>query len=93
MQKVNLYRYENEDGSITVTPIQRNPDDLVYKLRLIANEGKILTNGERETPCTDCALDDVDRWTEIDEPSPIPASEEEATAADYETALERLGVK
>lgn len=82
MQKVNLYRYNNEDESVTVTPIQRDPADPIYKMRLIADEGKVLTDGERTTPCTDCAFDEVDEWTEIDEPSPAP--EEEATAEDYE---------
>lgn len=91
MQKVNLYRYENEDGSITVTPVQREASDPVYKMRLIAEDGKILTDGASETPCTDCTLEDVDKWYEKDEPSPAP--EEEATADDYEAALERLGVE
>lgn len=85
MQKVNLYRYENEDGSITVTPVQREASDPVYKMRLIAEDGKILTDGASETPCTDCTLDEVDRWTEIAEP-PAPTPEEEATAEDYEAA-------
>ena len=76
MQKVNLYRYDNEDGSVTVTPIQRNPTDPVYKMRLIADEGKILTDGEYKTPCIDCTLEDVDRWYEINDPNE-PIAEEE----------------
>ena len=76
MIKVNLYKYLNEDGSITVTPVQHEVSDLVYKMRLIADEGKILTDGVDETPCSDCALEDIDKWYEINDPD-CPIIEEE----------------
>lgn len=76
MIKVNLYKYLNEDGSITVTPVQHEVSDLVYKMRLIADEGKILTDGVDETPCSDCALDEIDRWYEIDDPGYLITEEE-----------------
>ena len=36
---VYLYRYFNEDGSVSVGPIKRNETDEPYKLRIIADEG------------------------------------------------------
>lgn len=65
MEIRTLYRYERENGKVTVSP---NKPDTEYTecLRLIADEGKILTNGETETSCID--EDTADGWTEIDEP-------------------------
>lgn len=37
--------------------------------RLIADEGKALTNGKRTASVVDCFESDVDKWNEIDEPS------------------------
>lgn len=34
-----LYRYENEDDSISIGPTKRNEADEPYKIRLIADEG------------------------------------------------------
>lgn len=64
MQIVTLYRYEREAGKITVSPIK--PEDKPYteKIRLIADEGMVLTNGEIQTPCID--IDSTDGWTEIE---------------------------
>lgn len=67
MQTVNLYRYEDAD-SITITPEKRNPTDPIYCYRLIADDGKILTDGEMETPCID--THDPWKWSEIDDPNP-----------------------
>lgn len=52
-------------------------------IRLIADEGKVLTDGETTTSCVDvCPADDVDKWTEIDAPV------EEETPADSDTVKE-----
>jgi len=65
MQKINLYRYEEEDGSITITPKKRNETDTPYKKRLIVDEGYILTDGEIETPCIDIDFSDENKWNEV----------------------------
>lgn len=66
MQIVNLYKYENQDGSTTITPNRRNPDDEIYCYRLIADEGKLLKKGDVITPCID--THEVEGWIEIDDP-------------------------
>ena len=84
MQKVNLYRYE-ENGTVIITPNARTETDTPSRMRLIADENTILTDGTTETIAVDVMLDEVDEWHEI-------GSATEATEADYISALERLGV-
>lgn len=65
MEIKTLYRYEREPGKITVST--EKPDvEYTEVFRLIADEGKILTNGETETYCID--VNSPDGWTEIDAP-------------------------
>lgn len=64
MQKVNLYRYE-ENGTVIITPNRRNETDTPSRMRLIADENCILTDGTTETPARDVMLDEVDKWHEI----------------------------
>jgi hypothetical protein len=83
MQTIELYRYEREDGGVTISPVK--PDvEYTIMYRLVADEGKILVNGDKTTACID--TDSIDGWEEID------YAEEEATDADYQEALENLGV-
>ena len=84
MQKVNLYRYE-ENGTVIITPNARTETDTPSRMRLIAEENAILTDGTTETIAVDVMLEDVDKWHEIN-------VETEATEADYISALEDLGV-
>lgn len=84
MQKVNLYKYE-ENGTVIITPNKRNEADTPSRMRLIAEENAILTDGITETIAVDVMLEDVDKWHEIN-------AETEATEADYISALEDLGV-
>jgi hypothetical protein len=65
MQKIDLYRYEESNGMVTVTPNKRNETDIPSRMRLIADENAILTDGTVETPVVDVMLDEVDKWTEI----------------------------
>ena len=85
MQKVNLYRYE-EHGTVIITPNARAETDTPSRMRLIADDNCILTDGTTERPAVDVMLDEVDKWQEIN-------AETEATEADYISALEDLGVK
>jgi hypothetical protein len=75
MQKVNLYRYE-ETNKVTITPNKRTESDTPNRMRLIADENCILTDGTTETEVIDVMLDEVDKWTEI-------GGADEATEADY----------
>jgi hypothetical protein len=64
MQKITLYKYARADGGITVSP-NKPEGDYTILYRLIADEGKVLTNGETTTPCTD--TDNVNKWREVEE--------------------------
>ena len=64
MRTVNLYKYVETNG-IVVTPHARNEEDTPDSYRLIADEGKILKNGEILTYCVDTHT--TDGWEEIDD--------------------------
>lgn len=65
MEQKTLYRYNRPAGGITVSPIKPAGESQML-IRLIADEGKILTNGTVETTCID--TDNAEGWTEIDAP-------------------------
>ena len=83
MQKVKLYRYEEVNGMVTITPDRRDDTDLPSRMRLIADESMLLTNGTKEVEVVDVRLDEVDLWHEVN-------GYNEATEADYINALEDL---
>ena len=83
MQIINLYKYTREDGGVTVSPNKPDTED-TEMLRLVADEGKVLVKGDITTPCKD--VETAEGWEEIDD------VENEATEADYQNALENLGV-
>ena len=58
-----LYRFFREDGGVTESI--NKPDGVEYttRFRLIASEGKLLTDGTTETYCID--VDSADGWSEI----------------------------
>lgn len=62
-----IYRFIREDGGVTVSP--NKPDvDYTEKIRLIADEGKVLTkDGINTYGCID--VDSVDGWYEIEDPT------------------------
>ena len=81
MQKINLYRYET-NGRVTITPNQKNEQDLPSRLRLIADEGNVLTNGELSVPARDVLLEEVDIWSEVVQEEPQSDIELKAQAYD-----------
>lgn len=67
MQVVNLYKYLREDGGTTTSPTK--PEGIEYSIicRLIADEGKAVTNdGTNWYTCID--VQDSAGWYEINEP-------------------------
>ena len=84
MQAIKLYRYNRENGGVTVSPVK--PDtEYTEMVRLVADEGKVLTSdGENFTSCVD--TENPDGWYEV------ASAEDEATDKDYQAALEDLGV-
>lgn len=68
MQIINLYKYQREGGGVTVSPINPYPKTFHPMYRIVANEGKVLTNGIIETTCADIESDDIFNWQEIEAP-------------------------
>ena len=66
MIKKDLYRYTGRNGIITSLVLL---DDAKYypMYRLIAEEGKMLTDGEQVIKSIDIFAEDLGKWTEIDE--------------------------
>ena len=78
MQTINLYKYTRLDGGTTISPVK--PDtEYTEMVRLVADEGKVLTNGKTFTICTD--VESADGWSEVDD-SNLPEGDE-ATNEDY----------
>ena len=64
MKKTVIYRYLGTNG-VLETPIHLED---IYYIRLIdlkADEGKILTNGERKTYFTRVFEEDIPNWYEV----------------------------
>lgn len=68
MQTITLYRYTRPDGGISVSPIKPNVK-YTEMVRLVADEGKTLTDGTNTTMCID--VSSAESWTEIDAPKDI----------------------
>ena len=91
MKKINLYRYEDANGVVVVTPTPRAETDIVSRIRLIAEEGCILTNDEMETVAIDVMLNEVDSWSEkefSEDQSDLMLKETEITIENYRVALD-----
>lgn len=66
MVKKDLYRYVGRNGIITSLV---HLDDAKYypMYRLIADEGKMLTDGELTVKSIDIFAEDLSKWTEIED--------------------------
>ena len=65
MTVINLYRYTREGGGTTVSP-NKPEGEYTEMYRLVADEGKMLTNGDITTSCVD--TDTIEGWEEIAAP-------------------------
>ena len=67
MQIKTLYKTIRPDGGITVSPNRPESGEYTEMIRLIADEGKLLTqNGNDTTPCVD--VESYEGWYEVDAP-------------------------
>lgn len=67
MRTINLYKYKREDGGTTVSPIK--PDcETTEMVRLVADEGKVLTKDNGENVYKIIDTNTADGWQEIDAP-------------------------
>ena len=60
-----LYRFLREDGGITESPDKPDGAEYTIRFRLIASDGKLLTDGTTETFCID--VDSAYGWSEIED--------------------------
>ena len=65
MKKINRYRYLGKNGILT-TFVLLEGNEPIYMYRLIADEGKILTNGEIYTSEVEIFAEDLEKWAEED---------------------------
>lgn len=65
MQKINRYRYLGKNGIVT-TSVLLEGNKPIYMYRLIADEGKVLTNGEKYARQVEIFVEDLDKWQEVD---------------------------
>lgn len=66
MIKKDLYRYTGRNGIIT-SLVHLEDAKFFPMYRLIADEGKVLTDGEITLKSIDIFAEDLGKWTEIDE--------------------------
>ena len=90
MKIIGLYRCTNSDGSISITPEKRAKTDIENQYRLIADEGKVITDGKETYYCID--THNVEQFTEIPI-DPTPEPETDLTVNDTLKMLNELGVE
>lgn len=65
MEKRTLYRINRSDGGVSITPNKPTDGTYTETYRLIADEGKVLTDGTNTCDCID--TDFPQNYTEISE--------------------------
>ena len=69
MQTIQLYNFNRPDGGMTVTPVR--PSEAGFRtdyVRLVADDGKAITDGKIVACCIDVRADDAGGWTDCDGP-------------------------
>lgn len=85
----SLYRYENADGSVTITPIQKNEGDTIHAYRLIANEGHELYYNGKNRHYRVLDVCDISGWTQ----EAIDVENASSTYSDTEHPIENYDQK
>ena len=68
MKRKTLYRYLREDGGYTVSPVKPEGTAYTKRYRLIADEGKAITNGDIVTEVID--VQSYKGWADCEKPEP-----------------------
>lgn len=66
MTKKKLYRYLGRNGILT-TYVLLDGVEHILRYRLTADEGMVLTNGEKKVHTIEIDADDISEWAEIPE--------------------------
>ena len=86
MIRKQMYRVRR-DGRVHITPHRPSEAGYTILYRLIADEGMILTDGERTAPAVD--TNNPDEWSEIEDTAKVEIEPEEAfsilTGGAYDT--------
>ena len=85
MTKITLYT----GGGVSLSPVYADGRTESAYVRLIADDGMMLQNGNKTALVIDALASDADNWTEVEFVEP----DEDATTEDYENALADLGVR
>lgn len=76
-------------NGVSLSPKFEDGRTLSDYVRLVADEEKAITNGERIAICVDVLITDVDLWSDCE----LPMEDlEEVTEQDYQNALAEMGV-
>ena len=89
MQTITLYRYARADGGVSTSPVKPDTTEYTVKYRLIADDGKALTDGTTVAGCVD--VESPEGWTETDAPEDWDEMSEDAQYAEAGKIL--LGVR
>ena len=79
-------------NGVSLSPNYKEGRTISRYVRLIADEGMAITNGETVTVCVDVLAEDAEKWTDCEMPTE-ETEVEEATEADYQAALREMGVE
>lgn len=82
MKTMNLYT----GGGVSLSPQDGEGRTKTAYIRLVADDGKCITDGNIVTTCID--TNTPEKWSDCD----TPTVEQEAGPEDYEQALEEMGV-
>lgn len=66
MQKKDLYFYKGENGGAVQTLVKIPGAEFTPMYRLIADDGKELTDGSVKVSVIDIAVDDLSKWSEVE---------------------------
>ncbi len=69
MRTVNIYKYTGENGCV-VSPVKLGMTNEPM-VRLVADEGKMLINGEVNATVIDILAEEASYWTEVDLPEEV----------------------
>lgn len=69
MTKIKRYRYLGKNGIVT-TSVLIDGVEPILMYRLIADAGKVMTNGTKIARQVEIFVEDLDEWKEIDDPNP-----------------------
>ena len=85
MTTKTIYRYT--DGIKLVDSPIKPQGDYTERIQLIADDGKVLTNGTIKTGIINADLADVGLWAEIDAPPEPADTDPESIIAEMEAVL------